>query len=158
VGISREWLHRVNNYAEIALVPMRRNSHYCSDSVLSETAYMIGNRCLSRLRNYSGDMVVKPVHSVSILSSTTSCLLDVVFLCLKKVILLRCLPPAICRYVLASYFDIPLPRSNFEGPLASVVVCPDLIARMYPSRTDVTSMFLSIYPIMLSLTTFLHKI
>jgi hypothetical protein len=59
-------------------------------------------------------MVVEPVHSVGVLDSITFCLLDVVGLRLDKVILLRCLPPAILCYVLTGYFKIPLPLSDFK--------------------------------------------
>jgi hypothetical protein len=59
-------------------------------------------------------MVVEPVHSVGVLDSITFCLLDVVGLRLDKVILLRCLPPAILCCVLTGYFKIPLPLSDFK--------------------------------------------
>jgi hypothetical protein len=67
----------------------------CSDLVLCKTPYVVGNVCFSQPRNHSGDMVVGLVHSVSVLGSITFCLLDVVGLCLEKVIFLRCLPLAI---------------------------------------------------------------
>jgi hypothetical protein len=49
---------------------------------------MISNPYLSQLRNYSRDIVVEPVYLVSILSSIIFCLLDIISLCLEKVILL----------------------------------------------------------------------
>jgi hypothetical protein len=75
-------------------------------------------------------MVVEPVHSVSVLDSITFCLLNVVGLRLEKVILLRCLPLAILCRILTGYFKIPLPLSDFEKSLASMILCPDLIACM----------------------------
>jgi hypothetical protein len=53
-------------------------------------------------------MVVELVHSVSIISSVTFCLLDTVFLCLEKVILLGCLPLRIRCCFLTGNFEIPL--------------------------------------------------
>jgi hypothetical protein len=91
---------------------------------------MIGNACLSQLRNHSRDMVVEPVHSVSVLGSITLCLLDVVGLCLEKVIFLRCLPLAILCCILTGYFKILLPLSDFEKSLASMILYPDLVAYM----------------------------
>jgi hypothetical protein len=91
---------------------------------------MIGNACLSQPRNHRRDMVVEPMHSVSVLGSITFCLLDVVGLCLEKVILLRCLPLSILCCILTGYFKIPLPLSDFEKSLASMVLCPDFVACM----------------------------
>jgi hypothetical protein len=73
-------------------------------------------------------MVVEPVHSVSILGSIILCLLDIVGLCLEKVIFLRCLPLAILCCILTGYFKIPLPLSDFEKSLASIILYLDLVA------------------------------
>jgi hypothetical protein len=91
---------------------------------------MIRNPYLSQLRNHSRDMVIEPVHSVSVLSSITFYLLDVVGLCLEKVIFLQCLPLAILYSILIGYFKIPLLFSYFEKSLASMILRPDLVAYM----------------------------
>jgi hypothetical protein len=75
-------------------------------------------------------MVVEPMHSVSVLGSITFCLLDVVGLCLEKVILLRYLPLSILYCILTGYFKIPLPLSDFKKSLASMVLYPDFVAYM----------------------------
>jgi hypothetical protein len=75
-------------------------------------------------------MVIESVYSVSVLGSIAFCLLDVISLCLEKVIFLRCLPLAILCYILTDYFKIPLPLSDFEKSLASMILYLDLIACM----------------------------
>jgi hypothetical protein len=91
---------------------------------------MIGNTYLSQPRNYSRDIVVEPVHSVSVLGSITLCLLDVISLCLEKVIFLQCLLLAILCYILIGYFKILLLLSDFEKSLVSMILYPDLVAYM----------------------------
>jgi hypothetical protein len=63
---------------ELTLVSKQRNGTYCSDLVLSETTYMVGNACLFQLRKNGRDIVAEPVYSVSILSSISLCLLDII--------------------------------------------------------------------------------
>jgi hypothetical protein len=75
-------------------------------------------------------LVVEPVHSVSVLGSIILCLLDVVSLCLEKVIFLRYLPLAILYYILTGYFKIPLPLSDFEKSLVSMILYLDLVTYM----------------------------
>ena len=109
---------------------------------------MIGNTCLSQPGNHSRDMVVEPVHSVSVLGSITFCLLDVVGLCLEKVIFLRCLPLAILCCILTGYFKISLPISDFEKSLASMILCPDFVPCVNLFGSGIATTFLRVYPAM----------
>jgi hypothetical protein len=48
---------------------------------------MVDDPCLSQLRDYGRDMIVEPMHSLSILSSIAFCLLDIVRLFMKEICL-----------------------------------------------------------------------
>jgi hypothetical protein len=85
---------------------------------------MVYDPCLSQLRDYGGDMVVEPVHSVNILSSVTLCLSNVGFLRAKNSVLLSCLSLVISLGFLACYFKTWLLRYNLEEPLTCTVLGP----------------------------------
>jgi hypothetical protein len=119
---------------------------------------MVGNACLSQLRNNGRDMVVESMYSISILRSIVLCLSNVVFLQAKKVVLLVCLLLPTTPYVLASNFEVSLPGRDFEEPLARMVLGPNLILGMDLFFPRVTPTFLLIHPLMFLLTVFLHSV
>jgi CRP-like cAMP-binding protein len=106
---------------------------------------MVSNAYLSQPRNYSRDIVVEPVHSISVLGSITFCLLDVVRLYLEKIMLSGYLPPKICYYILASYFEISLLNPDFEESLTGMVLRPDFITRIGLFRSSIASALLRIH-------------
>lgn len=56
----------------------------CSNFVLSETLYMVGNACLSQAQDNGGNVVVEPVYSIGIVVSIMLCLLDAAFLGIEE--------------------------------------------------------------------------
>jgi hypothetical protein len=90
-------------------------------------------------------MVVEAMYSISVLSSITFCLLDIVSLCLEEIMLLGYLPPKICYYVLASYFEISLPNPDFKESLTGMVLCPDFITHIGLFRSGIASALLRIH-------------
>jgi CRP-like cAMP-binding protein len=93
-------------------------------------------------------MVIEPVYSISVLGSIIFCLLDVVRLCLEKIILSGYLPPKICYYILASYFEISLLNPDFKESLIGIVLRPDFITRIGLFRSSIASALLRIHLIM----------
>jgi CRP-like cAMP-binding protein len=90
-------------------------------------------------------MVVEAIHSISVLGSITFCLLDVVSLYLEEIMLLGYLPPKICYYILASYFEISLLNPDFEESLIGIVLRPDFITRIGLFRSGIASALLRIH-------------
>jgi CRP-like cAMP-binding protein len=90
-------------------------------------------------------MVIEPVYSISVLSSIIFCLLDIVRLYLEKIMLSGYLPPKICYYVLASYFEISLLNPDFEESLIGIVLRPDFITRISLFRLSIASALLRIH-------------
>jgi hypothetical protein len=142
---------------ELTLVSRRRNGNCCSDLVLSKTAYMIGNACLSQPKNHSRDMVVEPVHSIGIVVGITLCLLNVVLLGAEELMLPGRLPLRIRYLVLICYLEILLPAVDLEESLTSTVECPNLIPYMESFRTDIASTLLLVRPSMFLLAVLSHQ-
>jgi hypothetical protein len=93
--------------------------------------YVVGNACLSQLRNHIGDMVVEPVHSIGIFIGITLCLLDVVVLGAEELMLQGPLPLRIHYSVLICYLEILLLAVDLEESLTITVGCPNPVPRMY---------------------------
>ena len=72
---------------EIALLSRSRDGNSCLDLIFLETVYIVDDPYLSQLRDYGRDIVVEPMHLLSILSSIAFCLLDIVRLFTKEICL-----------------------------------------------------------------------
>jgi hypothetical protein len=105
-------------------------------------------------------MVVESMYSIGIVNSITFCSSDIVFLGAKKVFPLVCLwLVAVPRgHVLACNFEVSLPTCGFEKPLASMILCPYLIARVDLFSADISSSLLLIHPAVLLTTVLTHPI
>jgi hypothetical protein len=118
---------------------------------------MIGNACLSQLRNHSRDIVVEPVHSISIVVGITLCLLDVVLLGAEELMLPGRLPLRIRYLVLICYLEILLPAVDLKESLTTTVGCPNLIPCIESFRTDIASTLLLVCPSIFLLVVLSHQ-
>jgi hypothetical protein len=66
---------------------------------------MIGNACLSQPKNHSRDMLIEPVHSISILGSISLCLLDSILLGMEE-LFYSTFPPHAAYHICAGLFKI----------------------------------------------------
>jgi hypothetical protein len=119
---------------------------------------MVGDTRLSQPRDHGGDMVVKTVYSVRIVGSITLRLLDIVFLRAEEFVFCLCLTDGNTPSALTSYLEVSLPSGSFKDPLASMMLCPDLVRCVALFRSRITSTLLSVHLLMFLFTVFLHSV
>ena len=101
-------------------------------------------------------MVVESMHSIGMPSSFMLYLSNVVFLCAEKLVLLTCLSLVTSLGFLACYFEISLPRYNFEESLTCMVLSPDPVVRIGLFQSSIATTLLQINPTMLLSTVLPH--
>ena len=101
-------------------------------------------------------MVVESMHSIGMPSSFMLYLSNVVFLCAEKLVLLTCLSLVTSLGFLAYYFEISLPRCNFEESLTCMVLSPDPVVRVGLFQSSIATMLLRINLTMLLSTVLPH--
>ena len=89
-------------------------------------------------------MVVESMHSIGMPSSFMLYLSNVVFLYAEKLVRLTCLSPVTSLGFLACYFEISLPRYNFEESLTCMALSPDPVIRVGLFRSSIATTLLRI--------------
>jgi hypothetical protein len=112
--------------------------------------------CLSKLRYYGRSIVVEALDDICSFSEVGRCLIDLFFLCLEEKVLLVCC--VFCSGVETAYsnFEVPLPFSSFEEPLAYLITFPEFVRRMSLLRSYVTTALLFVLLVMFFFTMFLN--
>jgi hypothetical protein len=100
-------------------------------------------------------MIVKALDDVCSFSEVGCCLLNLFFLCLEEKVLLVCC--VLCSGVetACGNFEVPLPFSSFEEPLACLITFPEFVRRMSLLRSYVTTALLFVLPVVFFFTMFL---
>ena len=101
-------------------------------------------------------MVVESMHSIGMPSSFMLYLSNVVFLCAEKLVLLTCLSLVTSLGFLACYFEISLPRYNFEESLTCIVLSLDPVVRVGLFQSSIATTLLRINLTMLLSTVLPH--
>jgi hypothetical protein len=115
---------------------LRRDS---IDLVLLQLSDVFDDTCLSKPRYYGRSIVVEALDDICSFSEVGRCLIDLFFLCLEEKVLLVCC--VFCSGVETAYsnFEVPLPFSSFEEPLAYLITFPEFVSRMSLLRSYVTT-------------------
>jgi hypothetical protein len=119
---------------------------------------MFDNTYLSKLRYYSRSMIIKALDDVCSFSEVGYYLLNFFFLCLEEKVLLVCYMLYSGVETACGNFEVPLPFSSFEEPLAYLIIFLEFVRRMSLLRSYVTTALLFVLLVMFFFIMFLDAV